>query len=31
LSGEHSIDGDREYCDDNDTQLGRMNVFYHEA
>jgi tubulin beta len=28
---EHGIGGDREYCGDNDAQLGRINVFYHEA
>jgi tubulin beta len=28
---EHSIGGDGEYCGDNDAQLGRINVFYHEA
>jgi hypothetical protein len=31
LCGEHSISGDGEYCGDNDTQLGRIKVFYHEA
>jgi tubulin beta len=25
------IGGDGKYCDDNDAQLGRINVFYHEA
>jgi hypothetical protein len=29
VSDEHSTDGGREYYGDNDTQLGRMNVFYH--
>ena len=29
---EHGIGGDGEYCgDDNDAQLGRIKVFYHEA
>jgi len=28
---EHGIGGDGEYCGNNDTQLGRMNVFYNEA
>jgi tubulin beta len=28
---ENGIDGDGEYCGDNDAQLGRINVFYHEA
>jgi hypothetical protein len=27
----HGIGGDGEYCGDNDAQLGRINVFYHEA
>ena len=27
----HGIGGDSEYCGDNDAQLGRINVFYHEA
>jgi hypothetical protein len=27
----HDIGGDEEYCGDNDAQLGRINVFYHEA
>jgi tubulin beta len=27
---EHGIGGSGEYCD-NDAQLGRINVFYHEA
>ena len=27
----HVIGGDGEYCGDNDAQLGRINVFYHEA
>ena len=27
----HDIGGDGEYCGDNDAQLGRINVFYHEA
>jgi tubulin beta len=28
---EHSIGGDGEYCGDNDAQLSRICVFYHEA
>ena len=28
---EHGIGGDGEYCGDNDSQLDRINVFYHEA
>jgi hypothetical protein len=28
---EHGIGGDGEYCGDNDAQLGRINVLYHEA
>jgi tubulin beta len=28
---EHGIGGGGEYCGDNDAQLGRINVFYHEA
>jgi hypothetical protein len=31
LCDEHGIGGDGEYCGDNDAQLGRINVFYHEA
>jgi len=31
LCDEHGIGGDREYCGGNDAQLGRINVFYHEA
>jgi tubulin beta len=27
----HDIGGDGEYCGDNDAQLDRINVFYHEA
>jgi tubulin beta len=27
----HGIGGDDEYCADNDTQLDRANVLYHEA
>jgi tubulin beta len=27
----HGIGGEGEYCGDNDAQLGRINVFYHEA
>jgi tubulin beta len=28
---EHGIDGDGEYCGDNDAQLDRINVLYHGA
>jgi tubulin beta len=28
---EHGIGGDGEYCGDNDAQLNRINVLYHEA
>jgi tubulin beta len=31
LCDEHSIGGDGEYFGDNDAQLNRMNVLYHEA
>jgi hypothetical protein len=31
LCDEHGIGGDGEYCSDNDAQLDRINVFYHEA
>ena len=32
LCDEHGIGGDGEYCgDDNDAQLGRINVLYYEA
>jgi tubulin beta len=31
LCDEHGLGGDCENCGDNDAQLGRMNVFYHEA
>jgi hypothetical protein len=27
----HDIGGDGEHCGGNDAQLGRINVFYHEA
>ena len=27
----HGIGGDGEYCGNNDAQLDRTNVFYHEA
>jgi tubulin beta len=27
----HDIGGDGEYCSDNDAQLCRISVFYHEA
>jgi tubulin beta len=31
LYNEHGIVGDSEYCgDDNDAQLGRINVFFYE-
>ena len=28
---EHGTGGDGEYCGGNDAQLGRVNVFCHEA
>jgi tubulin beta len=31
LCNKHGIGGDGEYCGDNDAQLGRINVLYHEA
>ena len=31
LCDEHGIGGNGEYCGGNDAQLGRFNVFYHEA
>jgi hypothetical protein len=31
LCDEHGIGGDGEYYGGNDAQLGRINVFYHEA
>jgi tubulin beta len=31
LCDEHGMGGDGEYCGDNDAQLDRINVFYHEA
>jgi tubulin beta len=31
LCDENGISGDGEYCGDNDAQLDRINVFYHEA
>jgi tubulin beta len=31
LWGEYGIDGDGEYCGDNDAQLDRINVLYHKA
>jgi len=31
LCDESGIGGDGEYCVDNDAQLGRIDVFYHEA
>ena len=31
LCDEHGIGGDGEYCGDNDAQLGRISVLYHEA
>jgi tubulin beta len=30
LCDENGIGGDGEYCGDNDAQLDRINVFYHE-
>jgi tubulin beta len=31
LCDEHGIVGDGVYCGDNDAQLDRNNMFYHEA
>jgi hypothetical protein len=31
LCDEKSIGGGGKYCGDNNAQLGRINVFYHEA
>jgi hypothetical protein len=31
LCNKHGIGDDGEYCGDNDAQLGRIKVFYHEA
>jgi tubulin beta len=31
VCNENGIHGDGEYCEDNDAQLDRINVFYHEA
>ena len=31
LCDEHGIGGDGKYCGDNDAQLDRTNVLYHEA
>jgi tubulin beta len=31
LYDENGIGGGGEYCGDNDVQLDRINVFYHEA
>ena len=31
MCDEHGIGGVGEYCGDNDAQLGRIKVFYHEA
>jgi tubulin beta len=31
ICDEHGIGGDGEYCGDNDAQLDRINVFYHET
>jgi tubulin beta len=31
LCDEYDICGDGEYCGNNDAQIGRSNVFYHEA
>ena len=31
MCDKHGIGGDGEYCGDNDAQLDRINVLYHEA
>jgi tubulin beta len=31
LCNEHGIGSDGKYCGDNDAQLNRIDVFYHEA
>jgi tubulin beta len=31
VCGENGIGGDGKYCGDNNAQLDRINVFYHEA
>ena len=31
LCDEHGIGGDGEYCGDNDAQLDRTSLLYHEA
>jgi hypothetical protein len=31
VCNEHGIRGDGEYCGGNDAQLGRIDVFNHEA
>jgi tubulin beta len=31
LCDENGIGGDGEYCGDNDAQVDRIDVFYHEA
>jgi hypothetical protein len=31
LCAEHGVGGDSVCCGDNDAQLDRINVFYHEA
>jgi tubulin beta len=31
LCDENGIGGDDEYCGDNDSQIGRINLLYHEA
>jgi tubulin beta len=28
---EHGVGGEGKYCDGNDAQLGRIDLFYHEA
>ena len=30
MCDENGIGGDGDYCGNNDAQLGRINVFYHE-
>ena len=31
LCDEHGIGGSGEYCGDNDTHLGRINIFFHKT
>ena len=31
MCNEHGIGGSGEYCGENDAQIGRINVLYHEA